>query len=302
MRQRTRPDQSSRESLRDTIDLVRQSTDMFRDEAENLDVSTRAPSPVRRLPRPTRESNLRFEVGQSRSVSPRRLRLMSPPSSSGSGRNVPDGPLLEEPGNLTPGFAPARGPYHHRLDEDEMPTPPPETWEASYPPLRRVGRLSPRPASRLDGLGDRRRSPSPENEEETWANLLTTMDDGSTTTATSFTSDSNTRSRSSQNTATSFGEIGQIDDSCDLDLPSGITEEDVRHIREQHRRTQRDEPDGPVMTGEEGLRQHQTRRYRRAELGMFQSILERMQRREEVPDEWWAAVGLTSDVVRGAQA
>jgi len=55
------------------------------------------------------------------------------------------------------------------------------------------------------------------------------------------------------------------------------------------------------MTGEEGLRQHQTRRYRRAELGMFQSILERMQRREDVPDEWWAAVGLTPDVVRGAQ-
>lgn len=305
LQQRIRPDQSSRASLRDAADLMRQSRDMFGDDEENVDVSTRAPSPVRRLPRPTRESNLRFEVGQSRSVSPRRLRMLSPPSSSGSGRNVPDGPLLEEPGNLTPGFAPALGPFHDSHRDDEIPTPPPETWEASYPPLRRVGHLSPRPVSRVDGLGDRRRSPSPENEEETWANLLTTMDDGSTTTATSFASDSNTRSRSSQNTATSFGEIGQVDDSCDLDLPSGITEEDVRHIREQHRRIQRNEPDDPVMTGEQGLREHQreqqTRRYRRAELGMFQSILERMQRREEVPDEWWAAVGLTPDVVRGAQ-
>ena len=276
IRQRARPDRSSRTSLRDAMDLMRQSRDVFRGDEEN-DVSTRAPSPVRRLPRPTRESNLRFEVGQSRSVSPRRLRMLSPPSSSGSGRNH-DGPL-EEPGNLTPGFAPARGPFQ---DEDDIPTPPPETWQ--QPPLRRVGHLSPRP---VDGLGDRRRSPSPD-EEETWANLLTTMDDGSTREA-SFASDSNTRSRSSQNTATSFGEIGQVDDSCDLDLPSGITAEDVQQIREQHRSR---EPDGPLMTGEQGMRQHSARRYRRAELGMFQSILERMQRREDVPDEWWAAVGL----------
>ena len=228
--------------------------------------------------------------------------MLSPPSSSGSGRNVPDGPL-EAPGNLTPGFAPALGLYRSspRPDED-IPTPPPETWEATYPPLRRVGHLSPRPVSRVDGLGDRRRSPSPEvNEEETWANLLTTMEDGSTTAATSFASDTNNRSRSSQNTATSFGEIGQIDESCDLDLPSGITEDDVRHIREQHRQIRRSEPDGPIMTGERGLREHETRIYRRRELGMFQNIMERMQRREEVPDDWWAAVGLTPDVIRGAQ-
>ena len=305
LRQRMRPDQSSRASLRDAADLMRQSRDMFGDDEGNVNVSTRAPSPVRRLPRPTRESNLRFEVGQSRSVSPRRLRMLSPPSSSGSGRHLPHGPLLEDPGNLTPGFAPALGPFRDSHREDEIPTPPPETWEGSYPPLRRVGHLSPRPVSRVDGLGDRRRSPSPENEEETWANLLTTMDDGSTTAATSFASDYNTRSRSSQNTTTSFGEIGQVDDSCDLDLPLGITEADVHHIRQMHRRMQRNEPDGPVMTGEQGLREHQreqqTRRYRRAELGMFQSILARMQRREDVPDEWWAAVGLTPDVVRGAQ-
>jgi hypothetical protein len=131
------------------------------------------------------------------------------------------------------------------------------------------------------------------------------MDDGSTTTATSFASDSNTRSRNSQNTtATSFGEIGQLDDSCEPDLPPGITEEDARIIRDQHRHIDRDgEPDGPLMTGERGLREHQLRnRMRRGELGIFRNILDRMQRREEVPDEWWAAIGLTPDVVRGAQA
>lgn len=283
MRQRNSSGRNPRTTLRDAMDLMRQSRETFRDEEENIDASTRASSPVRRLPRPTRESNLRFEMeaGSPRSVSPRRLRMLSPPSSSGSGRNIPDVVLLEEPRNLTPGFAPARALYRDSLrpEEDEMPTPPPETWEPSYPPLRRVGHLSPRPVQRVDGLGDRRRSPSPDHEEETWANLLTTMDDGSTTTATSFNSDSNARSRSSQNTATSFGEIGQVDESCDLDLPSGITEEDVRNLREQHRRGQRDQPDGPLMTGERGLREHQARNQRREELGMFQSILERMQRR-----------------------
>lgn len=281
VRQRFRSNRLSRPVLRDAMDLMRQSREMFGDEDEN---DTRAPSPVRRLPRPVRESNLRFEVESSPMMSPRRWRMMSPPSSSGSGRNV-DGPL-DEPRNLTLGFAPASGPY----TEDDMPTPPPESWEASYPPLSRVGRASPR-YSRVDGLGDRRRSPGPDEEEETWANLLTTMEHGST--ATSFDSEIN-RSRASQNAATSFGEIGQLDDSCDLDLAPGITEDDARAIREHHRSVR---PDGPVMTGERGLREHQSRRLRRGELGRFQSILERMQRREDIPDEMWAAVGLTPDVV-----
>jgi hypothetical protein len=243
----------------------------------------RAENPDTALPRVRNESNLRWSMG---SISPRGM--LSPPQSSGSGSQEPA---------LTPGFAPARGPY-----TEDMPTPPPESWEGSYPPLRRVGRARQwyevgRPGERINGLGDRRRSPGPEEEEETWANLLTTMEDGSA--PTSFNSD---RARPSQLT-TSFGEIGQADDTCDLDLAPGITEEDVRAIREHHRRT---EPDGPVMTGERGLREHTARRgerrFRRTELGMFQSILERMQRREEIPDDWWAAVGLTPDVVRSGQS
>jgi hypothetical protein len=36
------------------------------------------------------------------------------------------------------------------------------------------------------------------------------------------------------------------------------------------------------------------------EMEVFGIILERLQQREEVPDAWWAAVGLSPDVVRGS--
>ena len=294
-RQRSRLDQNIHNS-RDVADLLRQTRETIDDDDDTT--TTRASSPRAHLPRPTRESNLRFEVEQSGGASPRRSRLLSPPSSSEGNRNVPDGPMLDE----RPRPAPARQSIWS--PDEDLPTPPPETWEASYPPLRRVGHLSPRPTPRVDGLGDRRRSPTPDNqeEEETWVNnLLTTMDDQNSSTATSFASDSVTRSRSSQNTSTSFGEIGQLEDGCDLDLAPGITEEDARAIREQHRRERRSEPDGPIMTGQEGLRQHQERqrRARRVDLGIFQELLERLGRGEEIPDEWRAAIGLDLDGARG---
>jgi len=101
---------------------------------------------------------------------------------------------------------------------------------------------------------------------------------------------------------TSFGEIG-ADDTCDLDLPSGITEDDVREIRARHGRLRREpishlpRPDDLVH---EALQRDLSRGNERIlELEVFGVILERMQRREEIPDEWWAAVGLSPDVVRG---
>ena len=309
-RQRSRLDHNIHNS-RDVADLLRQTRETINEDDDT--VTTRVSSPRAHLPRPTRESNLRFEVEQSGSVSPRRIRLpselgrsvspqrsrlLSPPSSSEGNRNVPDGLVLDD----TP--RPTRVRQSIWSSDEDLPTPPPETWEASYPPLRRVGHLSPRPTPRVDGLGDRRRSPTPDNqeEEETWVNnLLTTMEDQNSSTATSFASDSVTRPRSSQNTSTSFGEIGQLEDGCDLDLAPGITEEDARAIREQHRRERRSEPDGPIMTGQEGLRQHQERqrRARRVDLGIFQELLERLGRGEEIPDEWRAAIGLDLDGARG---
>merc|ERR1711939_160323 len=97
------------------------------------------------------------------------------------------------------------------------------------------------------------------------------------------------------------------DDSCDLDLPTGITEEIAREIREQHRSRDRHqrrngEPDGPIMTGEQGLRMHEARvrRAREAREGsrqiqMIQHIMERFGNREDVPDEWWAFMGWDDD-------
>ncbi|KIX08169.1 uncharacterized protein Z518_02825 [Rhinocladiella mackenziei CBS 650.93] len=303
------------------------------------------------LPRPSRESGLRFEVAatpQSESEPPRRTRFHSARatrvSSPAGGTRVgiagsPWSLAVQRAGfddgddddnenaTLTPGFAPAHGafraasqPLDDRSRRSEanpgdglMDTPPPESLEASYPPLRRVSHMSPRPlgvsGSRVDGLGDRLRSPSPTSdtpEEENWATLLNTMEPGRSSTATSFLSsrpDSRSGSnRSSQATtvATSFGEIG-ADDSCDLDLPSGITEEQVRQIRERHGRLRREPVPRPDESVPEAIQRDLARgNERMLELEVFGVILERMQRREEIPDEWWAAVGLSPDVVRGS--
>lgn len=296
----------------------------------NSDGTGTAVDASQHLPRPPRESNLRFEFlpsNISRSSSPWRYQVLSrttmpsPPHSSGSDlrdRSIPDGPVSDgtwpiderRMPALTEGFAPARAAnrsasQHHdsQRPDDDIPgleTPPPEAWEASYPPLHRVSHSSPRPFPRVDGLGDRRRSLSPFsdlNEEETWmTNLLATIDTHSSS-ATSFASTNSEAIRRSQNssqaTSTSFGEIGSADETCDLDLPEGITEEDVRMIRERYRRPRNRDR----MTGLRGM-QEQLERIGATEYGMFQAILERMQRREPVPDDWWTTIGLSPDFGR----
>lgn len=347
--------------LRTNIGVPSSTADTNRDAGVQVFVSETLDTHVRHLPRPSRESNLRFEFApapQADSEQPRRPRLdtgratrvpspsarrrlgiiRSPPllDPQGAGSAAEVGADEAENDTLTPGFAPAHGPFpaggelleerqsrraepamsDHMLD-GFVDTTPLESFDASLPPLRRVNHASPRPVigsgSRIDGLGDRLRSPSPTSDahdEENWATLLTTMDPGrSSSAATSFMSslpDSRSGSnRSSQATtvATSFGEIGG-DDSCDLDLPSGITEADVREIRARHGRLRREpifpRPDelapGALQRDIELARGND----RILELEVFSVILDRMQRREEIPDEWWAAVGLSPDVVRGS--
>jgi len=310
------------------------------------------------LPRPTRESNLRFEVAansspHSTSSQQPPLFMPSPPHSlSGAFRSRPvDGPLdsWETTPPLTQDFAPARATRAARSgsrsptdplaevnrtvvenDGHGLETPPPESWENSYPPLRRVPHMSPRPLPRttIDGLGDRRRSPSPPSEdpeEENWTNLRASLNNGDSapSTSTSFASmadlvstprSSSHRSANTQNTSTSFGEIGaSTDDTCDL--PPGITEEDVRQIRERHRRTagrvgaSRTRPSGSDYSGTSRPRDspmsillHEARaartsgqwRRERDELFVLQAIAERQQSHEQVPDDWWALAGLHS--------
>lgn len=331
------------------------------------------------LPRPTRESNLRFELGAvspnlSNSPQQNHSFIPSPPHSlTDTARNRPvDGPLetWESSPPLTQGFAPAHAaraaigrvdspaslnseaPRAGSHDRQGLETPPPESWEDSYPTLRRVPHMSPRPLPRssVDGLGDRHRSPSPlseTQEEETWNNLLATMDNSyqSSSTATSFASmtDLLSTSRSSsypssntQNTSTSFGEIGSsADDMCDL--PPGITEEDARQIRERHRRSgrrvlaprrqisdfdpsdhglqqRRDDDTNTFIPGlslrgdsplsvllREARDSRGLVRRSRDELAMFQAIVERQHSHEHIPDEWWALAGIPSSLAHLAR-
>lgn len=301
------------------------------------------------LPRPSRESGLRFEVAassHSESDPPRRPHFYQARRSHGNRSPyllsvqrvaTPDGPVDvgTEVASLTPGFAPAHGffrtnsqPIDDRFSRtsDTTPSALPSIpvspvlddpalelgqSQPPYPHLRRVSHLSPRPVdtpgARVDGLGDRLRSPSPGadgHEEENWASLLTTIQPGRSSNATSFMSsrsdsrsDSN-RSSQATTTATSFGEIAG-DDSCDLDLPFGITEDDVRDIRARNGRLR---PRDPFRSSMERMHEDLNRGLDRSEhqmheLTLFSNILVRMQRREEITDDMWAAVGLSPDVV-----
>lgn len=317
------------------------------------------------LPRPTRESNLRFELAsQDAADGSNASNMPSPPRSVGdSGGRPVDGPL--EPWNrippLTRGFAPAQaaqaaqrsdvrdtenGSQSELLrqaravadvyadtatnnEESGLETPPPEGWENSYPPLRRVPHMSPRPLPRtaspdtMNGLGDRRRSPSPiseTHEEVTWNNILATMEDDHNPSSASTSFASTAVSQISSNT--SFGEIGSAsDDGCDL--PPGITAAEARRLRMRHQADQsslrdrenrrpgytqrrRNLPDGPLpgptqnedlplsVLIEEARALRERREARRDdETLMYRAISERMQRHEHVPDEWWALAGLS---------
>ncbi|KIW13735.1 hypothetical protein PV08_08926 [Exophiala spinifera] len=342
-RRRARATQLERElASRSNIDPIRPEADLRRD--IDLDALAEAGMEVflsdsegnltQHLPRPSRESGLRFEVAatpSSESEQSRRARIDSdnlripfqPPVASTpawaygpAASDTDDDNDNENPSSTS--IFPPRSPFRPPPPvagtrrpiggvDGLLDTPPPEGLEASYPPLRRVNHMSPRPlgmsSSRMDGLGDRVRSPSPSSpQEENWSSLLSNIGTGRSSVATSFMSRSDSRNgsnRSSQTAATSFGEIGG-DDSCDLDLPSGITEEDARQIRARHgrlgRRTIGVRRHGPTSEELERLSRGNDRLL---ELELFGVILDRMQRREEIPDDWWAAVGLSSEVVRG---
>ena len=279
--------------------------------------------------------------------------------------------IENSPTDLTPGFAPALSFHsadassnserrtneplepiiveHSSYDEDvlrRLETPPAESWESSYPPLRRVGHLSPRPHPfNFDGLGDRQRSPNSLSSEsgaddDTWETLLTTMEPdehlpSATSSFTSATASASTSRRagsafnsngSSQTRTTSIG-----DEECD---PVGFNapfadegDDDDLMRRVDYRR--REEGNTLNMPSRAGRMEHEGRRrwrvsehlnrtaesrarqeqLRQAEgretdadtdLSNMQRFIERMARREDIPDEWWSAAGL-SRIVRDNQ-
>lgn len=284
-------------------------------------------------------------------------RMLSPPYSGGD-RSNRSSPANHEFGNsidpssLTPRFAPA-----YRLEEAEGSTrrsppdsvsPRPESQPAEAaedslrpPSLRRVGNRSVsnanRPPSRharlsFDGLGDRDRSFSPE--EDSWENLLTTIapdeqlpsTDSSFTSAaaTSFTSQPGGSATTQLTTPTSITEDQDPDffPNCDIsDSETSDTHSDSSHPGLNLRRATSLREEARSLSQEaERLRQstrelnEQTRELTSQrsettaqrmmdndqELGQMRSILDRMSRREDIPDDWWAAAGLTRSNVGSA--
>lgn len=192
-----------------------------------------------------------------------------------------------------------------------------------------------------DGLGDRQRSPSPDAERETdaWETLLSTITPDATlpSTDTSFTSTSaaapdisrNARPRSSVNltqpmTAEAarahFGldpypdQLNPCDfsSSDDEDAPSTFQEFMGRISRRPDQNsTMSNHPPVPVVIPASVLAFSDSRRqnpslsnrhHQNDDLHHMQVILDRLARREDIPDDWWAAAGLARTLDRGLSA
>ena len=230
---------------------------------------------------------------------------------------------------LTPRFAPAfrfEDPnelYHteqqRRSRRPHMPGPP-GPYPSRGPPLRRnrhrdmyasATEYSPRPSvDAADGLGDRRRSFSPE--ESTWETLLTTItpDERLPSAHSSFTSATAPTSSLSSNSASSSATLSTAPSSRSDTLNPNI------HICDETTDSECSDSDDEYAVTTSGIMppHHQDRwaRNRRElndqaewarrrsdrdlEYRQVHAILDRMDRDEPVPDEWWAGAGLSRNL------
>lgn len=308
--------------------------------------------PGRRMRIP-RESTLRFE-------------MPSPPwsssdhSNSSAGANGPNANQLPHV-SLTPRFAPAYpfndqdfgNPSPESMPGTERPSMSEDSLDSSMPLLRRVGHRSVTEANgghsdarqqSIDGLGDRQRSLSPQddnNENDTWETLLTTITpdehlpsaDSSFTSATASASNALSRnyglSSSSRSLTPSFnsntGTARLVLDpypadlfTCDFPSPSdgSDTEAELDDRTETSSRDRRRHSRRNGATTGESAEQTQSRQPRvnqshnsqssfssrrdgaDPDLHQMQAILDRLARREDIPDEWWAAAGLSRSIGR----
>ncbi|KAJ5373420.1 hypothetical protein N7517_005426 [Penicillium concentricum] len=194
----------------------------------------------------------------------------------------------------------------------------------------------------VDGLGDRQRSPSPDGERETdaWETLLSTMTPDATlpSTNTSFTSTSaagpdisrNPRPRSSINLTqplaadaarAHFGLDPFPDQFNPCDFSSSDDEDPSSSYHEFMRQADRRHPDphstmsnhppvsiptiipASVLALSDGHHQSSlSDRHQNDDLHHMQVILDRLARREDIPDDWWAAAGLARTLDRGLNA
>lgn len=252
--------------------------------------------------------------------------MPTPPYTSGDAPSgySPHGPTAPVAiASLTPRFAPA-----HRFDDtDEILLReyvarrgldlPRSVDTDELPPLRRMERRStvePSRASRdatadnIDGLGDRRRSFS--TEEDPWENFVTTItpDERLPSVHSSFTSATASASSLSSNTASSYGTLVTVpslsteplDDSyptiCDNTDSEASGTEDEQYTDLQDANVEDDRLRELNSYSAPRVRQPRTslgeRRIseREEELRQIQANLDRLER--QVPLEWWAAAGL----------
>lgn len=187
--------------------------------------------------------------------------------------------------------------------------------------------------SAMDGLGDRQRSPSPDGERETdaWETLLSTItpDANLPSTDTSFSSNSASATDASRRGTSRYsGASSQT-------LPSSMNTTHGGHLAldpyPDHLHPcdfSSDDEDTPVnfhrMLGQSGI-PHSLRRSPGlhstmsshppipaisfsfsdsgdADLQQMQAILDRLARREDIPDDWWAGAGLSRTIGRGLSA
>ncbi|KAJ5081517.1 hypothetical protein NUU61_009781 [Penicillium alfredii] len=184
----------------------------------------------------------------------------------------------------------------------------------------------------VDGLGDRQRSLSPDGERETdaWETLLSTITPDATLPSTDTSFNSNTASatdtsrtgnstNSSQTLPSSLGSSRPISMALDpypdhlhpCDFSSSDDEDaPVNYHRmlgptgmpPSHRRspgphsTMSSHP--PIPTISFSLSDSSSD----PDLQQMQAILDRLARREDIPDDWWAAAGLSRTITRGLSA
>ncbi|KAI9738446.1 MAG: hypothetical protein M1818_005343 [Claussenomyces sp. TS43310] len=186
------------------------------------------------------------------------------------------------------------------------------------PPLRRFGpstaymaqqRRDPHlNTTRLDGLGDRIRSPSWEGD-GTWDTLLTTLtpDPQPPTAASSFASTSVSTS-TTMNPETSGTPLTSFDDDLTLENACDIVE-DIVGLFSDGSDTEAEMEDEIYESNDRSYADVVSSRRRRLarrnggtdipeSLGGMQRIIRRLAGREDIPDEWWAEVGLSRSLRR----
>ncbi|KAI9712528.1 MAG: hypothetical protein M1812_006837 [Candelaria pacifica] len=348
--------ESGRALLRDALSYERPSQRM-REPPSGLTYSMGAPLPP--VPESRDYVRARSEINRrssGRSASPTLRYMPTPPYTAGDASSTRRS-LTPPAGSssLTPRFAPAYpsaepaadiarpqiGSLESRLDATRYVPREPEA--NNLPHLQRMSSRStadgPLPrdiehphASRrliatLDGLGDRERSFSPDN--DAWDTLLTTItpDSHLPSTDSSFTSASASASSLASNSTSSSASLltaptsssdnlepspicdnSSDNEGSDTDTIGFDVDEHLGRSNPPLRDPQRYSPNLHARGREAGrmVEDYFIGTRRRAmeradgdpELQQVHAILERLARREDIPDEWWAAAGLSRNLGR----